>query len=125
VARQGDFDPHGDGIIGRADCYLLINGTKEHSIHARFFGDAEKCLQQGTAVRGFNDIQGWDPAQVRAARMIDELPEPTSPQSIHLQTFCNIYGAKVDAEQALEVTAQAYMMYMGLLNTTPVLRGAN
>jgi hypothetical protein len=42
VARQGDFGPYGDGIIGRAGCYLLINGTKGHSIHARFFGDAER-----------------------------------------------------------------------------------
>jgi hypothetical protein len=41
--------------------------------------------------------------------MIDELPEPTSPQSIYLRTFCNIYGAKADAKQALEVSAREYM----------------
>jgi hypothetical protein len=38
-----------------ADCYLIINGKEGHSIHARFFGGAERYLQHGAIVRGFNE----------------------------------------------------------------------
>ena len=54
VGRQGDFDPYAEGIMVGADCYLLINGKRGHSVHVSFFGDAEKRLQHETIVRGFN-----------------------------------------------------------------------
>jgi hypothetical protein len=41
--------------------------------------------------------------------MIAELPEATSSPFIPQETFVNVYGAMVDAEQALEVTAREYM----------------
>ena len=78
VGNQKDFDPNADGIMVHADCYLVINGKEGHSIHASFFGDAEKYLQHGAIVRGFNDIQGEPPARVRATRMVLELPKATT-----------------------------------------------
>jgi hypothetical protein len=109
VGRQGDFDPYAEGPMAHADCYLIINGKKGHSVRASFFGDAEKCLQHRAIVRGFNDIQGLAPVRVRAARMIAELPEATNSPFIPQDTFINVYGAMVDAEQALEVAAREYM----------------
>ena len=44
VGNRKDFDPYADGIMVHADCYLVINGKEGHSIHASFFGDAEKYL---------------------------------------------------------------------------------
>jgi hypothetical protein len=44
VGNQTDFDPSADGIMVHAGCYLVINGKEGHSIHASFFGDAEKYL---------------------------------------------------------------------------------
>jgi hypothetical protein len=67
VGRQGDINPYSEGIMGHADCYLITNGKRGHSLHTSFFGDAGECLQRGAIVRGFNDTQGQDPASVRAA----------------------------------------------------------
>jgi hypothetical protein len=58
VGNQKDFDQNADGIMVHVDCYLVINGKEEHSIHASFFGGVEKYLQRGAIVRGFNNIQG-------------------------------------------------------------------
>jgi hypothetical protein len=109
VGNQKDFDPCAGGIMVHADCYLVINGKEGHSIHASFFGDAEKYLRHGAIVRGFNDIQGEHPARVRAARMVDALPEATTATFTPQQEFANLYGNVADAEQALEVTAQEYI----------------
>jgi hypothetical protein len=109
VGNQKDFDPNADGLMVHAGCYLVINGKEGHSIHASFFGDAEKHQQHGAIVRGFKDIQGEPPARVRAARMVLELPKATTTPFIPQEAFCNIYGDMVDAEQALEVTAREYM----------------
>jgi hypothetical protein len=108
VGRQGDFNPYSEEIMGHADRYLITNGKRGHSLHASFFRDAEDCLQRGAVVRGFNDTQEQDPASVRAGRMVAELPEATSSPAAP-QTFFNVYGEMVRAEQALEATAREYM----------------
>jgi hypothetical protein len=109
VGNQKDFDPNADGIMVHADCYLVINGKEGHSIHASFFGGADKYLQRGAIVRGFNNIQGEATARVRAARVVAALPEATTSTLTPQQEFFNVYGNMVDAEQALEITAQEYM----------------
>jgi hypothetical protein len=92
-----------DGIMVHAYCYLVINGKEGHSIHASFFGGAEKYLQRGSIVRGFNNIQGEATARVRAARMVAALPEATIPTLPPQHGFSNVYGGNMaDAEQALK-----------------------
>jgi hypothetical protein len=109
MGNQKNFDPYANGIMVHAGCYLVINGKEGHSIHASFFGGAEKYLQRGDIVRGFNNMQGEATARVRAARMVAALPEATTPTLTPQQGFLNVYGNMVDAEQALEIMAQEYM----------------
>jgi hypothetical protein len=45
VGNQKDFDTNADGVMVHADCYLVINGKEGHSIHASYFGDAERDIQ--------------------------------------------------------------------------------
>jgi hypothetical protein len=53
VGNQKDFEPNADGVVVHADCYLGINGKEGHSVHASYFGDAERAIQHGAIVRGF------------------------------------------------------------------------
>jgi hypothetical protein len=80
VGNQKDFDPNADGVMVHADCYLVINGKEGHSIHASFFGDAERPIQHGAIVRGFRDADGEPPARVRATRMVLALPDAKTVQ---------------------------------------------
>ena len=106
---QKDFDPNVEGLIVHADCYLVINGKDGHSIHASYFGDAERVVQHGAIVRGFRHLDEELPAQVRAARMILALPEAETIRYTPPATFVNIHGQRVDTEQALDAAARTYM----------------
>ena len=97
VGNQKDFDPNADGVMVHADCYLVINGNKEgHSIHASYFGDAERDIQHGAIVRGFRDIAGEPLARVRATRMVLALPEAKTIQYTPQATLDNIHGDRID-----------------------------
>jgi hypothetical protein len=109
VGGQKDFDPNADGVMVRADCYLVINGKEGHSIHASYFGDAEREIRHGAIVRGFRDMTGEPPARVRAARMVLAIPEPKAIQYTPQATFGNIHGNRIDTAQALEGAARVYM----------------
>jgi hypothetical protein len=102
VGGQKDFDPNADGVMVHADCYLVINGKEGHSIHASYFGDAEREIQHGAIVRGFRDMAGEPPARVRAARIVLALPEAKTIQYTPQATFDNIHGDRIDTAQALE-----------------------
>ena len=92
MGNQKDFDPYADGIMVHANCYLVINGKEGHSIHTSFFGGAEKYLQRGAVVRGFNNMQGEATARLRAAQMVAALPEATTPTLTPQQGFLNVCG---------------------------------
>jgi hypothetical protein len=109
LGGQKDFDPNAEGLIVHADCYLVINGKDGHSIHASYFGDAESVIEHGAIVRGFRDIDGEPPPQVRAARMVLALPEAETIRYTPQATFVNIHGQRVDTAQALEAAARTYM----------------
>jgi hypothetical protein len=109
VGNQKDFDPNADGVMVHADCYLVINGKEGHSIHASYFGDAERDIQHGAVVRGFRDIDGEPPARVRATRMVLALPEAKTIQYTPQAAFGNIHGDMIATEQALEAAARVYM----------------
>jgi hypothetical protein len=90
-------------------CYLFINGKEGHSIHASYFGDAEKDMHHGAIVRGFRDIDGELPARVRATRMVLALPEAKTIRYTPQATFDNIHGDTIATEHALEATARVHM----------------
>jgi hypothetical protein len=109
VGDRKDFDPNAEGVMVHADCYLVINGKDGHSIHASYFGNAEREIHHGAIVRGFRDMAGEPPARVRAARMVLALPEAKTIQYTPQATFDNIHGGRIDTAQALEAAARVYM----------------